>query len=464
MSKSGLFGFASIGLIGAAVWTAGCGEAGASAGLTAMVDTAGGVPRYTYPAEGGLVLGWRADTLHRVGDVMGEDEYQFDRVPRTGLSGDSEGNLYVLDNSGTRVLSYDMEGRHRSTFGRAGQGPGELGIPIGLRIGPGDTTWVLDPINTRVTGFPPGGGDPRVVTFTNLGGFPSGGFAPLPAGFVMQASAPIRIAGGPRGFSVRSGGGGGARAAAPAIRAGGGGRAGGAPGITFGTGPDSASNVIPVFRMSADGVAGDTLYRSTPPPVNPIQIGGRAGGSAGNRTMMVIALPPRYQPTLRWAAFADGGIVAVDTDRYELNLIAPDGSQRLIVAREMAPWPVTETEMEYAREQIRNNPPTVFGGNIDVQQIIQQQIDNLTFAETVPRIAALAVDPTDRVWVGVSLTTPGSTDRVDLYSKTGEFLGSLSGFAIPDAFFKDGRAASLVRDADTDVQQVAIIRIVESND
>jgi hypothetical protein len=457
MNRSGLtlLGIAVLAWVGT-----GCGEAGASAGLRAVVDTADGVPRFTYPAEGGLMLAWRADTLHRIGDVMGEDAYQFDRVPPSGLAGDSQGNIYVLDNSGTRILSYDTEGRHRSTFGRAGEGPGELGNPIGLRVGPGDTTWVLDPINTRVTGFPPGGGDPRVVTFTNLGGFPTGSFAPLPGSFVMQSTAPIRLRGGPGGagnFTIR-GGGGGARAAAPRA---GGGRATGP--FTFEEG-DSANNVIPVFRMSADGIPGDTLYRSTPPPVNPIQIGGRAGGGGGAVRMMVIASPPRYQPTLRWAAFADGGIIAVDTDRYELNLIAPDGSKRLIVARDMAPWPVTEVEMEYAREQVRSNPPTLFGGNIDVQQIIQQQIDNMTFAETVPRIAALAIDASDRVWVGVSLTTPGGTDRVDLYSKTGEFLGSLSGMGIPNTFFRDGRAASLVRDPDTDVQQVALIRIVEGGE
>jgi hypothetical protein len=50
---------------------------------------------------------------------------------------------------------------------------------------------------------------------------------------------------------------------------------------------------------------------------------------------------------------------------------------------------------------------------------------------------------------------------VDLYSKTGEFLGSLDNFAIPEAFFPDGRAASLFRDPDTDIQRVAVYRLVE---
>jgi hypothetical protein len=93
--------------------------------------------------------------------------------------------------------------------------------------------------------------------------------------------------------------------------------------------------------------------------------------------------------------------------------------------------------------------------------IIEQQIASMTFAETVPRIAGLAIDAQDRIWVGVSIDTPGQVDRVDLYSKTGEFLGSLDNFAIPDAFFPDGRAASLFRDPDTDIQRVAVYRLVE---
>jgi hypothetical protein len=79
----------------------------------------------------------------------------------------------------------------------------------------------------------------------------------------------------------------------------------------------------------------------------------------------------------------------------------------------------------------------------------------------VPRVAGLAVDPKDRIWVGVALTTPGEVERIDLYSKDGEFLGSLEGFDIPDAFFPDGRAAALFRDPDTDVQRIAVYRVTE---
>jgi hypothetical protein len=185
-------------------------------------------------------------------------------------------------------------------------------------------------------------------------------------------------------------------------------------------------------------------------------------GSGPQKAFLVMLAPPMFRAQLRWAAFSDGGIATVDTDRYEINLIAPDGKVRCIIVRDMPAWPVTETEKEFARERVRNQDLKIAGGQIDAKQIIQQQLDNMTFAETVPRIAALAVDRQDRIWVGVSLTTPGATDRVDLYNRDGAFMGSFTGLQVPGAFLADGRGASLVKDADTDIQRIAVYRIVES--
>jgi hypothetical protein len=445
------------GLIAGLMAPACTSRAGADSGLEARIDSVNGLPRLVYPGEGGILLPWRADTTARIGDVLGDDDaYQFDRVQRTGLAGDSRGNIYVLDGAGSRILSYDAGGNHRATVGRAGEGPGELASPFALATGAGDTIWVLDPLNTRVTGFPPDSSEPRVVTFAGMGGFPTGSFAIKAGFFLMQSSPPIRLAGGGSvrfgGGGVRIGGGGargGARAAAPTTV-----RRGGPP---VSADPDSTvDRRVPVFRVAPDGQAAVTLWHHTPPEVKPVQL------NTGGDRVMIMAAAPSFTPVLRWAAFADGGIVVSETDRYELNVIGPDGKPRFQIVREMAPWPVTETEKEHAREQLRNSR-TSFGGNasIDMKAIIEQQIANMTFAETVPRIAGLAIDAKDRIWVGVALTTPGTVDRVDIYDRDGKFLGSLENVKVPDVFLTDNRGASLVRDADTDVQQVAVYRIVE---
>src|SRR5512134_2035242 len=134
---------ATLGLVVAAGSASACtGQAGADSGLEASIDSTGGTLRLTYPGEGGILLPWSADTTLRIGDVLGaNDAYQFDRVPRTGVAGDSRGNVHVLDVASSRILSYDAGGKHLGTVGRAGEGPGELAFPFGLTMGVGDTVW-----------------------------------------------------------------------------------------------------------------------------------------------------------------------------------------------------------------------------------------------------------------------------------------------------------------------------------
>jgi hypothetical protein len=171
-------------------------DASGAGGLGAVADTVDGRPRLTYPDGGGRSLAWAADTLQRIGDVLGDDDaYQFDRASAQGLAGDAAGDVFVLDGAGRRVLSFDAEGRHRATYGRSGEGPGELMQPFALALGAGDTVWVLDPMNGRLTGFPQDDGDPRVVTILNSGGFPTNNFAVRGGSFLMQTTAPLRFGG-----------------------------------------------------------------------------------------------------------------------------------------------------------------------------------------------------------------------------------------------------------------------------
>jgi hypothetical protein len=422
-----------------------------------------------------MALSIAVDTLARIGEVMGDDDaYQFDRVTATGLAGDANGNIYVLDPSGKRVLSYDAAGRHRATWGRPGSGPGELSFPVGLALGDADTVWVLDGINSRMTGYPQDEGEPRMVTLSGLNGFPAGTFTVRENSFLMQAMAPIRFGGGGKGsFQIAAPS---ARGRAPdsAPRDTSAGDSAHSPRVaardssgrgavrlpnTVASGDDPGT--IPVFRADMNGTPGDTLWQSKPPPMNLVQMGGGGRSGGAQRAMLVMAMPPRYQPSLRWAAFSDGGIATVDTDGYRINLVDPDGTVRLVIGRDVPSWQVGDAEKEQARDDVRNARLQMGGANVDMGPIIEQQLASMTFAETVPRIAKIGIDASDRLWVGVSLTRPGKTDRVDLFTKAGLFLGSLSGIDVPDVFTPNGGAASIVKDPDTDVQQVAVMKLVE---
>jgi hypothetical protein len=183
-------------------------------------------------------------------------------------------------------------------------------------------------------------------------------------------------------------------------------------------------------------------------------------GGRGNRLML--AMPAQFQPRLRWSAFSDGGIALAESDLYEIHLIDPAGRVRLVLRRDAPPWPVGDAEKEFARDRVRKSNLQLNGANVDMGPLIEQQLASMTFAETVPRITKIRVDARDRIWVGVATDRPDETGRIDLYSRDGVFIGSITGMDVPDAFFADGRAASIVKDADTDVQQIAILKLNEN--
>src|SRR5690606_335515 len=132
-------------LLSAAVGACGAGDGGRGAVAHATVDTVAGVERLLYPGHGGGALRWKADTVAVIGGALvDEDAYHFDQVTADGLASDGAGRLHVLDRAGRRVLVYDAEGRHLATYGRPGGGPGEIGSPSALAVGPGDSIWVAD--------------------------------------------------------------------------------------------------------------------------------------------------------------------------------------------------------------------------------------------------------------------------------------------------------------------------------
>lgn len=87
--------------------------------------------------------------LRTVGDTSGPGEMP-DYI-RSVVS-DTRGNLFIAGLKPNLPLYYSDQGQFAGTIGRPGRGPGELiaGIVVGVA---GDTIWVLDGMNGRVTGF-----------------------------------------------------------------------------------------------------------------------------------------------------------------------------------------------------------------------------------------------------------------------------------------------------------------------
>ncbi|HEX7049906.1 MAG TPA: hypothetical protein VF188_06800 [Longimicrobiales bacterium] len=421
-------------ILTANVVLAGCGAGAADAPLArAAVDTVAGIERWLYPGAGGPALEWSIDTVAVIGGAMATDDaYQFDQIDRNGLAVDAAGRLYVLDRAGVRVLVYDSLGRHGATYGREGGGPGELGMPLSLAVAD-DSIWVADFGNHRYTIYPRDGGEAREVTLAEELGIPTGRLV-VADGSIVQVLRP---------FGLRR-----------MLRGG----AGGPP-------PEPPR---PILRLSTAGEVMDTLWISEPPEM----VEAQAGTPSSGRLVMV-RTPRQFEPRLEWEAFSDGGIVVADTTAYVLNLIAADGTPVRRVARDLPPRETTEADKEFARERLREMQRRGGGIRIAIRQgggggsasaappaeeFIKAQLEAMTFAPVIPRITGLRVDALDRIWVGVSLDEPETTERIDVFDREGRLIGELTGWELPDAFLGPSLAARIVRDED-DVQQILIYRI-----
>lgn len=396
----------------------------------AAVDTVDDVERYRYPEASGPALDWSADTALVLGDAFAEDAYQFDAVTAGGLAAADDG-LLVLDRQGDRLLEYGPDGSHRATYGREGEGPGELSQPIGVDLGPGDTIWVSDFSNSRLTGYPRAGGEPRTVAFPQDVGFPSPRMAALDGGYLMQFN-PM--------FNFRRSEGGDYR-------------------MSRGDGTEPERPRLPVIRYDRSLQPSDTLWSSVEPPTDMVQL-----ETAGR--LMVTLMSRTFYPELLWDAFSDGALVVSDTASYLLRLVAPDGTVRRVIERDPPPRTVTETDREQARARVRaeesDGPSVRVGGSGPGeearQKLLEQRLEKMTFADLVPRVVALRVDPQDRIWVGVSEESAGELDRIDLYDREGGLLGELRDFPMPDVFLGGDRIGVLRRD-EMDVQQVVVLNV-----
>ena len=76
--------------------------------------------------------------------------YQLTRVPVTVRT--PAGEIVLLDDFDMKVHRFNDAGEHLGSFGRRGQGPGEFEMPLGLGL-LGDTLWVSDHVQGRVTYF-----------------------------------------------------------------------------------------------------------------------------------------------------------------------------------------------------------------------------------------------------------------------------------------------------------------------
>jgi hypothetical protein len=83
----------------------------------------------------------------------------------------------------------------------------------------------------------------------------------------------------------------------------------------------------------------------------------------------------------------------------------------------------------------------------------------LEFAPTVPVITGIRADAEGRLWVQREGGPGEEGGPIDLIGPDGQYLGTIRGATLPDAFAAGGLAA-WIRSDDLGVQRVAVSRVV----
>jgi len=101
-------------------------------------------------------LDWEFRESWTVGGAE-EGVESFFGVTPAGIATDSAGNVHVLDAGNFRVSVWDSSGRYLRSFGKEGDGPGEMEYPLGLVVLPGGSVMVHDPTKRRPVEYTPAG-------------------------------------------------------------------------------------------------------------------------------------------------------------------------------------------------------------------------------------------------------------------------------------------------------------------
>jgi hypothetical protein len=71
----------------------------------------------------------------------------------SSIAVDDEGNIYLLDPRENKILVFDKKGKYLKSFGKKGQGPGEMGGPVGIHLTPAKELMVDDSLNRKLIFF-----------------------------------------------------------------------------------------------------------------------------------------------------------------------------------------------------------------------------------------------------------------------------------------------------------------------
>lgn len=383
----------------------------------------------------------RPTDVWKVGTDEGESWEMFAGIAQ--LAFDRNDNLYVLDQGNYRVLVFGPTGRFVREFGKQGGGPGEFQFPASLTILRDGRIAVYDMMRRGFSVFGPDG------EYIELVQAPEGYGTPRPDEILAH----------PLGGII-------ARAM---------------PAMSLESGVPQDSMPSPVFHQSfgEEGTARTLLrFMMAPPQVTQRDAGG------GRQMRMVAFSRPTFAVDPSWGVLPDGRLaISRDLD-YSIRLTDPAGATQALLTRPIRGREVTRRDQDDAREQQRrqlrsgesgpgirvsstSGGTTAFmrtggaGGAGMTDDQIEEVVGRMQFADHIPAIQRITVDPTGRIWVRRSAERVGRDEPTDLIASDGRYIGTVTGIEAPRAVSATGLAAWIEKN-ELDIEQVVVRRLPDS--
>ena len=382
-------------------------------------------------------------TQFSIGSEDGEDWELLSRVSQVAF--DKEENLYVLDGGNNRVLIFNPQGKYVRKFGKKGGGPGELMAPVGIAVTAAGEIAVTDLGRPAVSLFKKDGTFIKNISLAEEYGFPAmqqGTYAHPSNGVVLRTMPAFVRRGSPEQLGAQT----------------------------------MRNRKSPLTWFTADAKA-TKLFDIPLPDITPKVQDNGAG--AGQRQVMVRIQPPAFTPTTAWGVLPNGSVAVSNDLNYKLEL-ARNGKVERIIERPLTARKVTDAdkakEKQRRREQMtRGGGGMVFSSQADrpgaavtqrsvsvggamPKEEIERSLSELTFAEYMPVVAGMYVDPRGRMWVQRNGREVGQDGPIDQIDASGRYLGTIAGQKMPAAVSLSGRAAYIERD-DMDVEKVVVRKL-----
>jgi hypothetical protein len=383
------------------------------------------------------------EEVFSVGAMDGDEWETFSGIDAVFF--DADGNLYILDGNNFRVVKVGPQGDLITEMGRAGEGPGEFGMPIGMSVNREGEVRVYDMAHQRFTVFNTDGtfkSNARVAGTSSSFFVPNGGLMSLPNGTMVDGGK------SPRKLQVMASGGGSDQLAPRPVNI-----------ITIGEDTEISSGFDAWNPLTAVGKQDEKVF---------------SGGG-----IQMTGNPMRaFDAELFVGAFPDGRIAVADSTTYSIKIVDPGRGVARVLRRPFSPREVTrrdqadEREREFARiaERIGSGSggraySSDGGGSIAISagnasDLLRTRVESMEFGEEMPVLADMTVDWDGRIWTERTGRRVGEEGPIDLIDADGRYHGSFQAgeFRIPDAFGPGGLVAYIERD-EMDVPFVVVKRL-----